>query len=87
MVNKMMNDWILLTHCEYDKSGIKKDIKRKSNEGELYLTILVETQHGSFHTVTAAYFNDDGEELYMLEHPSFNLTLDDVKRYSVLRAF
>ena len=82
-----MNDWILLTHCEYDKSGIKKDIKRKSNEGKLYLTLLVETQYGSFHTVTAAYFNDDGDELYMLDHTSFNLTLDDVKRYSVLKAF
>ena len=84
---KVMNDWILLTHCEYDKRSLKKDIKQKSNEGGLHLTILVETHYGSFHTVTAAYFNDDGDELYMLDHPSFSLTLEDVKRYSVLKAF
>lgn len=84
---KMMKDWILLIHCEYDKTGLKRDIKQKSNEGKLYLTILVETHHDSFHTVSAAYFNDEGDELYMLDHPSCNLTLNDVKRYSVLKAF
>ena len=83
----MMNDWILLMHCEYDKTGLRKEIKQKSELGKLYLTLLIETHHGSFHTVTAAYYDDGEDELYMLEHPSCNFTLDDIKRYSVLKVF
>lgn len=29
----MIDDWILLTHCEYDKTGIRKEIKQKSDLG------------------------------------------------------
>ena len=83
----MMNDWILLMHSEYDKTGLRKEIKQKSELGKLYLTLLIETHHGSFHTVTAAYYDDGEEELYMLEHPICNFTLDDIKRYSVLKVF
>lgn len=80
-----MNDCILMTYCAYDKTSIKEAIKNKSNCGEDYLTLLIETKHGSFHTVTATYFNDDGDELYMLDHPSFNMSLDDVVKFAVLK--
>ena len=83
----MMDDWILLMHCEYDKAGIRKEIKQKTDLGKLYLTLLIETHYGSFHTVTATYYDGGEDELYMLEHPICNFTLDDVKRYSVLKVF
>lgn len=83
----MMKEWVLLYNSNHSTSGLKRAIKDKSNLGKDYLTILIETYHGSYHTVTASYFDDEGEELYMLDHPSANFTLDDVKRYAVLRVF
>ena len=81
----MMNNWILLYGSKYNTSGLKRTIKEKSNLGRDYLTLLIETHRGSYHTVTASYFNDDGDELFMLDHSSVNFTLDDVKRYAVLK--
>lgn len=83
----MINNWILLCNSNYSTSGLKRTIKEKSGLGKDYLTILIETYHGGYHTVTASYFDDEGEELYMLDHSSVNFTLDEVKRYAVLRVF
>ena len=81
----MMKDWILLLHAQGNMRILKRDIKEATNNGLYNITLLIETVYGSYSTVTASYYNDLGDELYTLEHNSCNFTLDEIKRYSILK--
>ena len=81
----MMKDWILLLHAQGNMRILKKDIKDTTNEGIYSITLLIETVYGSYCTVTASYYDDLGDELYTLEHNSCNFTLDEIKRYAILK--
>ena len=81
----MMKDWILLLHAQGNMSILKRDIKDATNKGLYSITLLIETVYGSYSTVTASYYDDLGDELYALEHNSYNFTLDEIKRYAILK--
>ena len=81
----MMKDWILLLHAQGNMKILKRDIKDATNNGVYNITLLIETVYGSYSTVTASYYNDLGDELYTLEHNSCNFSLDDIKRYAILK--
>lgn len=81
----MMKDWILLLHAQGNMSILKRDIKDATNNGLYSITLLIETVYGSYSTVTASYYDDIGDELYALEHNSCNFTLDEIKRYAILK--
>ena len=81
----MMRDWILLLHAQGNMSILKRDIKDATNNGLYSITLLIETVYGSYHTVTASYYDDLGDELYTLEHNSYNFTLDEIERYAILK--
>lgn len=81
----MMKDWILLLHAQGNMRILKQDIKHATNNGLYNITLLIETVYGSYSTVTASYYNDLGDELYTLEHNSCNFTLDEIKRYAILK--
>ena len=80
-----MKDWILLLHTQGNTNILKRDIKDATNNGIYNITLLIETIYGSYSTVTASYYNDLGDELYTLEHNSYNFTLDEIKRYTILK--
>ena len=80
----MMKDWILLLHAQGNMSILKRDIKDKTAQGKYDLTMLIETTYGSYHTVSASYYCYD-DEVYTLQHPSYNFTLDEIKRYAILK--
>ena len=81
----MMKDWILLLHAQGNMSILKRDIKDATNNGLHNITLLIETVYGSYNTVTASYYDDLGDELYTLEHNSCNFTLNEIKRYAILK--
>lgn len=81
----MMRDWILLLHAQGNMSILKRDIKDATNNGLYNITLLIETVYGSYSTVTASYYDDLGDELFALEHNSYNFTLDEIKRYAILK--
>ena len=81
----MMKDWILLLHAQGNMRILKKDIKDATNNGLFNITLLIETVYGSYSTVTASYYDDLGDELFALEHNSYNFTLDEIKRYAILK--
>jgi len=87
----MMRDWILLAHAKGNMQILKQNIKDKTAEGKHDLTMLIETTYGSYHTVTASYYcydtdiNSEYDEMYTLRHPSYNFTLDEIKRYAILK--
>ena len=81
----MMRDWILLLHAQGNMSILKRDIKDATNNGFYNITLLIETVYGSYNTVTASYYDDLGDELFALEHNSYNFTLDEIKRYAILK--
>ena len=81
----MMKDWILMLHAQGNMRILKRDIKKATNEGIYNITLLIETVYGSYHTVTASYYDDLGDELYTLEHNSCNFTLDEIERYAILK--
>ena len=81
----MMKDWILLLHAQGNMSILKRDIKDATNNGLYNITLLIETVYGSYNTVTASYYDDLGDELFALEHNSYNFTLDEIKRYAILK--
>ena len=81
----MMRDWILLLHAQGNMSILKRDIKDATNNGINSITLLIETVYGSYSTVTASYYDDLGDELYALEHNSYNFTLDEIRRYAILK--
>ena len=81
----MMKDWILLLHAQGNMRILKRDIKEATNNGIYSITLLIETVYGSYSTVTANYYNCLGDELYALEHSSCNFTLDEIKRYAILK--
>lgn len=81
----MMRDWILLLHAQGNMSILKRDIKDATNKGLYSITLLIETVYGSYSTVTASYYDDLGDELYALDHNSYNFTLDEIKRYAILK--
>lgn len=87
----MMKDWILLLHAQGNMRLLKQDIKDKTAQGKYDLTMLIETTHGSYHTVSASYYCYDTDtnsiygEVYTLQHPSYNFTLDEIKRYAILK--
>lgn len=80
-----MQDCILLKHALGNIDILKKEIREATGEGLYCITLLIETQWESFDTVSASYYNDFGDELYMLDHNSCNFTLDDIKRYAILK--
>ena len=80
-----MKDWILLLHAQGNMSILKRDIKDATNNGLYNITLLIETVYGSYNTVTASYYDDLGDELFALEHNSYNFTLDEIKRYAILK--
>lgn len=80
-----MKDWILLKHALGNIDILKNEIREASNNGENYITLLIETNNNSFATVTASYYNDFGDELFMLDHNSCNFCLDDIYRYAILK--
>ena len=80
-----MKDWILLLHAQGNMRILKKDIKDATNNGLFNITLLIETVYGSYSTVTASYYDDLGDELFALEHNSYNFTLDEIKRYAILK--
>ena len=80
-----MKDWILLLHAQGNMSILKRDIKDATNNGINSITLLIETVYGSYSTVTASYYDDLGDELYALEHNSYNFTLDEIRRYAILK--
>lgn len=84
-----MKDWILLHHAIGNMNTLKQEIRDKTQLGKYYLTMLIETQEGSFDTVSVSYYNDrygdEDDELFMLSHNSCNFTLDDIKRYAILK--
>ena len=81
----MMKDWILLLHAQGNMRILKRDIKDATNNGIYSITLLIETVYGSYSTVTASYYDDLGDELYALEHNSYNFTLDEINRYAILK--
>ena len=81
----MMRDWILLLHAQGNMSILKRDIKDATNNGLYNITLLIETVYGSYNTVTASYYDDLGDELFALEHNSYNFTLDEINRYAILK--
>ena len=81
----MMRDWILLLHAQGNMGILKRDIKDATSNGLYSITLLIETVYGSYNTVTASYYDDLGDELYALEHNSYNFTLDEIKRYAILK--
>ena len=81
----MMRDWILLLYAQGNMNILKRDIKDATNNGLNNITLLIETVYGSYHTVTASYYDDLGDELYTLEHNSNNFTLDEINRYAILK--
>jgi hypothetical protein len=81
----MMKDWILLLHAQGNMSILQRDIKEATSNGLYSITLLIETVHGSYNTVSAHYYDDLGDELYALEHNSYNFTLDEIKRYAILK--
>ena len=81
----MMKDWILLLHAQGNMRILKRDTKDATNNGLYSITLLIETVYGSYSTLTASYYNDLGDELYALEHNSCNFTLDEIKRYAILK--
>ena len=68
-----------------DLAQLRRDIKEATNKGLYNITLLIETVYGSYSTVTASYYDDLGDELYTLEHTSYNFTLDEIKRYAILK--
>ena len=80
-----MKDWILMLHAQGNMRILKRDIKDATNNGIYSITLLIETVYGSYSTVTASYYNDLGDELFTLEHASYNFTLDEIKRYAILK--
>ena len=80
-----MRDWILLLYAQGNMNILKRDIKDATNNGLNNITLLIETVYGSYHTVTASYYDDLGDELYTLEHNSNNFTLDEINRYAILK--
>ena len=80
-----MKDWILLLHAQGNIGILKRDIKEATNNGLYNITLLIETVYGSYSTVTASYYDDLGDELYTLEHNSYNFTLDEIDRYAILK--
>lgn len=80
-----MKDWILLKHALGNINILKKEIRKATEEGLYCITLLIETQWGSYDTVSASYYNDFGDELFMLDHNNYNFTLDDIKRYAILK--
>ncbi len=84
-----MKDWILLLHAQGNMRLLKQDIKDKTAQGKYDLTLLIETTYGSYHTVSASYYCYDADsaddEVYTLQHPSYNFTLDEIKRYAILK--
>ena len=81
----MMNDWILLLYAQGNMNILKRDIKDATNNGIYSITLLIETVYGSYSTVTANYYDCLGDEMYTLEHNSCNFTLDEIKRYAILK--
>ena len=81
----MMRDWILLLHAQGNMSILKRDIKDATNNGIYSITLLIETVYESYSTVSANYYDCSGDELYTLEHNSCNFTLDEIKRYAILK--
>lgn len=81
----MMKDWILLLHAQGNMRILKSDIKEATSNGLHSITLLIETVYGSYSTVTASYYDDLGDELFALEHNSSNFTLDEIKRYAILK--
>ena len=87
----MIKDWILLLHTQGDMRLLKQDIKDKTSQGRYDLTLLIETTYGSYHTVSASYYcydtdtNSSDDEMYMLQHPSYNFSLEEIKRYAILK--
>ena len=81
----MMRDWILLLHAQGNMRLLKQSIKDKTVQGKYNLTMLIETTYGSYHTVSASYYCYDDDEVYTLQHPSYNFTLDEIKRYAILK--
>ena len=87
----MMRDWILLLHAQGNMRLLKQDIKDKTAQGKYDLTLLIETIYGSYHTVSASYYcydtdtNSADDEVYTLQHPSYNFTLDEIERYAILK--
>ena len=81
----MMKDWILLLHAQGNINILKRDIKEATEDGIYCITLLIETTYNSFTTVIASYYNDFGDELFMLDHNSCNFTLEDIKRYAILK--
>ena len=81
----MMKDWILMLYAQGNMNILKRDIKDATNNGLYSITLLIETVYGSYSTLTASYYNDLGDELYALEHNSCNFTLDEIKRYAILK--
>ena len=80
-----MKDWILLLHAQ-GNMRLKQDIKDKTAQGKYDLTLLIETIYGSYHTVSASYYcYDTDDEVYTLQHPSYNFTLNEIKRYAILK--
>ena len=86
-----MRDWILLLHAQGNMRLLKQDIKDKTEQGKYDLTLLIETTYGSYHTVSASYYcyytdtHNAYDEVYTLQHPSYNFTLDEIKRYAILK--
>ena len=81
----MMNDWILLLYAQGNMNILKRDIKDATNNGIYSITLLIETVYGSYSTVAANYYDCLGDEMYTLEHNSCNFTLDEIKRYAILK--
>ena len=81
----MMRDWILLLYAQGNMNILKRDIKDATNNGLNNITLLIETVYGSYNTVTASYYDDLGDELFALEHNSYNFTLDEINRYAILK--
>lgn len=80
-----MKDWILLKHALGNINMLKKEIREATGEGLYCITLLIETKWNSYATVSASYYNDFGDELFMLDHNSCNFILDDIKRYAILK--
>ena len=81
----MMRDRILLLHAQGNMRILKRDIKDATCNGLYSITLLIETVYGSYNTVTASYYDDLGDELFALEHNSYNFTLDEINRYAILK--
>ncbi len=86
-----MTNHIELLHVQGNMRLLKQDIKDKTALGKYDLTLLIETTYGSYYTVCASYYcydtntNSAYDELYTLQHPSINFTLDEIKRYAILK--